>query len=206
MQLVLRLIVAIIFGANFGALSALWFGGLISGGPKMGTSIEIDGWQADWSVGSATANPYVRARVAQNGLLALRKEEAVYFIKTMDDQGEPLTEACTYQVSGGSFPALWWSITLYDAANKLPMNDGQHLSFDQTKAEMASGGGADTWTFEVSSTLPADPEAAWVSSKAGGDFDLMLRLYKPATELLQDPASALTPPTIARVRCNEGAS
>lgn len=204
MQLVLRLLVAIIFGANFGALSALWFGGLISGGPKMGNSIEIDSWRGDWSIGSETANPYVRARVAQNGLMALRKEEAVYFIKDVDDLGERLTEACTYQVSGGTFPALWWSITLYDAANKLPMNEGQNLSYDQTKAEARSDGDARDWAFEVSPTQPADPEAPWVSSKAGGEFDLTLRLYKPSAGLLQDPASAFTPPAIERLACAAG--
>jgi len=201
MQLVIRLIVALIFGANIGALTALWFGGLISSGPSIGNSIDIDGWTSDWSIGSESANPYVRARVARNGLLAMRKEEAVYFVKTVDDTGEPLIESCTYQVSGGAYPAAWWSITLYDGESKLPMNDDGRLSFDQTVAEARAGESGTEWSFRVAPTAPSDPDIAWVSSQTAGAFDIMLRLYQPSEALLDDPDTVLTPPTIERVSC-----
>ena len=206
MQMVVRLIVAIIFGANFGALTALWFGGMISGGPRIGNAIDVDGWQSDWSIGSESANPYVRARVARNGLMGLRKEEAVYFLKTEDDAGEALTEACTYRVSGGAIPAAWWSITLYDPDNRLPMNEDGRLSFDQTKAALANDGNASQWAFQVSATAPADERTPWVSSQAGGTFDLTLRLYQPSDALLSDPEAALSPPSIERLSCQEGTS
>lgn len=205
MQTVIRLIVAVIFGANFGALTALWFGGMIAGGPSIGNAIDIENWRSDWSIGSENANPYVRARVARNGLMGLRKEEAVYFLKTVDEDGAPLSEACTYRVSGGDFPAAWWSITLYDSENRLPMNEDAHLSFDQTQAEMINGGNANAWAFQVSAQTPETDEA-WLSSKAGGSFDLTLRLYQPDPALLEDPAAALTPPRIERLSCDEGAS
>ncbi len=198
--MVIRLIVAIIFGANLGALTAVWFGGLISGGPTIGNAIDIEGWQSDWSIGSENANPYVRARVARNGLMGLRKEEAVYFIKTEDDAGDRLTEACTYRVSGDTYPAAWWSITLYDAENYLPKNQDGRLSYDQTAADRAFKGGA--WSFLVAPTPPGDPEAPWVSSQAGGEFDLMLRLYQPSDALLADPTTALTPPRVERLSCD----
>ena len=41
--------VAVIFGANFGALTALWFGGMISGGPSIGQAINIENWQSKYS-------------------------------------------------------------------------------------------------------------------------------------------------------------
>ena len=201
MQWIIRLIVAIIFGANFGALSALWLGGMISGGPRIGNAINVDDWRSDWSIGSENADPYVRARVARNGLMGLRKEEAVYFLKTEDDSGEALSEDCTYQVRGGQFPAAWWSITLYDAENRLPMNEDDHLSYDQTQAESAFGPGASEWSFLVSATAPESDETAWVSSRAGGAFDLTLRLYQPREDLLDDPGAALIPPKIERLSC-----
>ncbi|MEL6860682.1 MAG: DUF1214 domain-containing protein [Pseudomonadota bacterium] len=200
MQILIRLIVALIFGANLGALTALWFGGLISGGPTIGNAIDIDGWRSDWSIGSENANPYVRARVARNGLMGLRKEEAVYFIKTEDDAGERLSEACTYRVSGDTYPAEWWSITLYDGENYLPKNIDQRLSYDQTAADALYGGGA--WNFLVTPTAPSDPEAPWVSSQAGGAFDLMLRLYQPSDALLEAPTTTLFPPRVERVSCD----
>ena len=204
--MVIRLIVALIFGANLGALTALWFGGLISSGPSIGNAINIDGWTSDWSIGSENANPYVRARVARNGLLAMQKEEAVYFVKTVDDAGDPLIDTCTYQVSGGRYPAGWWSITLYDGDSKLPMNEDERLSFDQTAAEAHAGESGADWTFVVSPTMPSDPDTSWVSSRAAGAFDLMLRLYQPSVDVLDDPAVELTPPSIERLSCQTGAN
>ena len=205
MQVVIRLIVAVIFGANFGALTALWFGGMISGGPSIGKAIDINDWQSDWSIGSENANPYVRARVARNGLLGLTKEEAVYFLKTVDEEGEPLNEACTYRVSGGALPAGWWSITLYDSESRLPMNEDSHLSFDQTQAQRSGNGDDTDWSFQISANAP-ESGTAWVSSKAAGAFDLTLRLYQPDQALLDDPVTALTPPTIERLSCEPGVS
>ena len=205
MQMVVRLIVAVIFGANFGALTALWFGGMISGEPSIGQAININNWESDWASGSESVNPYVRARVARNGLLGLRKEEAVYFLKTVDESGEPLREVCTYRVSGGTLPAGWWSITLYDSDSRLPMNEDAHLSFDQTQAAQLTDGGLTAWAFQISATAP-EAGAAWVSSKAGGLFDLTLRLYQPDQALLDDPAATLKPPRIERLSCDEGAS
>ena len=200
MRNLLWIIVAIVFGANFGALSALWLGGMISGGPTIGNAVDIDGWRSDWSIGSENADPYVRARVARNGLMGLRKEEAVYFLKTRDDQGDRLSEDCVYTVSGRNYPANWWSITLYDADNRLPMNDDQRLSFDQTQAEAIYG--QEAWRFQVSAAVPEDTDTPWVSSSAAGNFDLTLRLYQPSATLLNGPETALTPPRIERVSCN----
>lgn len=202
MQWVISIIVAIIFGVNFGALSALWLGGMISGSPSIGNAINVDEWRSDWSIGSENADPYVRARVARNGLMGLRKEEAVYFLRTEDDAGEALNETCTYLVSGGTLPAAWWSITLYDADNRLPMNDDARLSFDQSAADRLYGEGGSDWSFIVSSSAPEQAETAWVSSRAGGAFDLTLRLYQPSAALLDDPGATLSPPRIERLSCD----
>ncbi|MEO0450234.1 MAG: DUF1214 domain-containing protein [Pseudomonadota bacterium] len=206
MQWVIRMIVAIIFGANLGALTALWFGGMISGGPRIGNAIDVDNWKSDWSIGSENANPYVRARVARNGLMGLRKEEAVYFLKTEDDDGETLTEACTYRVSGGTYPAQWWSITLYDSENRLPMNEDGRLSYDRTQAERGTNGQTQSWAFQVSAKAPDTDEIPWVSSKSGGNFDLTLRLYQPSDALLEDPGGTLVPPRIERLFCGSESS
>ncbi|MEO1552706.1 MAG: DUF1214 domain-containing protein [Pseudomonadota bacterium] len=206
MQTLVRIIVAIIFGANLGALAALWFGGMISGGPQIGSVVDLDGWQSDWSIGSESANPYVRARVARNGLMALRKEEAVYFIKNQDDSGQSLIETCTYQVSGGAYPARWWSITLYDGDNRLPMNEDGRLSYDLTQSKADGDGTSADWSFQVSARAPAEVDTPWVSSRAADTFDLMLRLYQPDARLFDDPDAALTPPSIERVSCDGATS
>ncbi|MEM1035223.1 MAG: DUF1214 domain-containing protein [Pseudomonadota bacterium] len=201
MKSILLWFICSILGLAIGAISALFMAGLLFVGPKLGGTLVVDGWASDWSIGSETANPYVRARVARHGLLALQKEEAVYFTKATDQSGEPLREACIYRVEGSRLPATWWSITLYDAQSRLPMNTDSRLSFDKTQAEFAFGGDA-AWLFNVRASAIADDSLPWVSSRAAGEFDLMLRLYRPTADFLDDPVSVLEPPQIIRLACD----
>ena len=127
----------------------------------------------------------------------MRKSEAVYFIRTMDDGGQPLQESCRHRVSGGPLPAEWWSITLYNQIGFLPLNDDGHLSVDVSDI-------AGTYrTFDVSRDRPAE-DVTWLSSRAGGRFDLTLRLYRPDKEFLDNPASTSGFPEITRLDCVPG--
>lgn len=200
MRIIIRVLVVTFLGLLVGIGSALWMGGILPGGPRAGDAIEVDGWISDWSIGSKSANPYVRAQIARRGLLALQKEEAVYFTKNVDDEGQPLREACIYRVSGGAFPAEWWSLTLYDGDSRLPMNSDDRLSFDLTKAARVFGGD-ETWLFDVRKDAVGDEAMPWVSSNEAGQFDLTLRLYRPDAALLTDPENVLTPPKIERLTC-----
>ena len=199
MRFVLPLLLAAILGLAAGVGSAFWMGGLLPFGPRLGDGIDIEDWRSDWSIGSEAADPYVRARIARHGLLALRKEEAVYFTRSVDEKGRALKENCAYRVSGGSFPAEWWSITLYDADSRLPMNEDGALSFDASDAEAL--GMAEDWTFMIGADQGGMAPRQWVSSKAAGTFDLTLRLYLPSEALLASPETALTPPSIEQIAC-----
>ena len=124
----------------------------------------------------------------------MRKEGAVYFVRNTDDEGESLTEDCTYRMSGGDQAAYWWSITLYDQDSMLPMNDDKALSFDASDA--AAG---EAWEAIISAEQPQT--GAWVSSRAAGMFDLTFRLYRPTEEVLVNPEAHVTPPSIERLFC-----
>lgn len=196
----MRIVVLLIGGVTglaAGAVTALFAAGMFGAGAGFSDEINVNGWKSDWTIGSTAANPWTRARVARHGLLALTKEEAVYFTKGLDEDGQRLSEDCTYEVSGGDMPGLWWSVTLYDAESYLPLNQDNALSFDKTKA--AAAGGSSGWSF----TVAADrPEAGnWVSSQNAGTFDLMLRIYKPTPELIAFPEDVLPAPTIKRLSC-----
>lgn len=200
MKTILIWLGSLVLGALIGGVSALWMGGMLPGSPRLGNAIDIDGWVSDWSIGSTSANPYVRARVARNGLLGLAKEEAVYFMKYTDDAGQPLREGCVYRVSGGGFPGDWWSVTLYDSENRLPMNEDGRLSFDKTQAGSFFGDD-DPWLFDVRADGAGFETLPWVSSKNAGHFDLTLRLYRPSAALLADPERVLVPPEVKRISC-----
>jgi hypothetical protein len=188
---------ALVIGLVAGPASALYLAGLWPGtNPLDFGDIEIDGWRSDFAIGSEAADPYTRARVARHGLLGLAKSEAVYFTRTVDNEGQPFTEACTYRLSGGAMPADWWSITLYNGESFLPDNSDGALSVDATQLNAGEG----PWEAVVSAQRPEEG-TAWISSKAAGNFDLTLRLYVPSDALLGDPMTAITPPTVERLSC-----
>ena len=185
-----------IFGLGLGAYTALAMSGLLPGDRRAEAAIDLDGWMGDLTQGSADASPYLRARIARHGLLALAKSEAIYFIRATDDTGEVLSENCTYRLAGGPMPAGWWSVTLYNADSFLPDNTDQALSFDASRA----GDGA--WSAIVSPVRP-DDQSNWISSRNAGQFDLTLRLYMPDAETLNAPAQAITAPSVERVSCTK---
>ncbi len=196
---ILSALAGLVLGGIFGLGTALAAAGIIGPGVLIGGSVQTGGWSSDWTIGSKAANPWTRARVARHGLFALTKEEAVYFSRKTDDDGRRLRETCTYEVSGGALPALWWSITLYDGTSFLPRNTDEALSFDLTDASAI--GDPTAWAFTIAAAAQA--EGGWVSSRAAGEFDLTLRLYKPSPELIANPEAVLDAPRIRMVTCRE---
>jgi len=130
-----------IVGSAIGAYSAATMSGLLPGDRRTIEGISISGWNGSLDQGSSDASPYVRARIARHGLLAMAKSEAIYFTRATDDAGSPLRETCRYRLSGGPLPAGWWSVTLYNADNFLPDHEfsipGQ-LVADATVSEVTS--------------------------------------------------------------------
>ena len=188
-------------GIGVGAYSALAMSGLLPGDRRTGGPIEINGWHGDFAMGSEDASPYFRARIARHGLLALANTEAVYFTRLLDDSGQPFSEECTYRLSGGAMPADWWSVTLYNSDNFLPDNSDNALSFDASRAgDGADGAGDGAWSAIISPNKPA-AETGWISSKAGGTFDLTFRLYVPGDGVLDRPEDLIEAPSVERLSC-----
>lgn len=189
---------AIMAGLAVGLGSALWVAGLWPAGRNMAFGdVNVGGWRSDFAIGSRAADPYTRAQVARHGLLALAKNEAVYFTRATDDAGAPLREECSYRLTGGALPAGWWSVTLYDERSMLPLNDDDALSINVGSI------GAGEWSAVIAPQRPAGGEA-WISSRHGGNFDLTLRLYLPAPALLAQPEKALDPPRVVLLSCEGG--
>ncbi len=182
-------------GFVLGGALALQMSGLIGQRSALVfADVNVDGWVSDWSISSASADGYTRARVARHGLLALSKTEAVYFTRKTDNNGETLRETCDYALTGGAQDALWWSITLYDAQSRLPANSDKALSIDATQI-----GRNDSWSAVISKTRP--DVGPWISSRAAGTFDLTLRLYRPDADIIDNPNAALNAPKLSKLKC-----
>lgn len=152
-------------------------------------------WSTNLTVGSADAGIYTKAAVAVGGLLALSKEETIYYTAFEDSDGNTLTEECTYRITGQDPDTRWWSMTIYALDNYLVRNDDNRPSIAQTTVERTQPG-----TFEA--VVSADPQPGnWISSRnAGAPFSLTLRLYNPGESVYNAPDR--TPlPTIKKEGC-----
>jgi hypothetical protein len=185
-------LVCMLAGLVLGIGSAL----ALTGGALSTGNVMVGRWSTDPNVGAKAANPWLRARVARVGLLALTKQETLYFDRSTDEAGNPLREDCRYRLSGAPIPARWWSLTIYDQSQFLPRNTDQASSIDATRA---LAGGRTTWDGVLSPDRPAG-DALWLSSKAGGTFSVTLRLYNPTST---DPTqlAKLAFPKIELVSC-----
>lgn len=180
-----------------GALIALAQTGFLAPGlAQTRSGVSVGGWHGDWAAGSPAAGAGHRAWIAKNGLLAMSNKEAVYLVTDEDTDGAKLDAACTYEVSGGGQDAYWWSVTLYDASGFLPRNDGGALSIDASQVGSVEG----AWTATISQARP--PEGFWLSSEKAGDFNLLLRLYRPSEALLANPERVVNPPKLTKVGCS----
>jgi len=132
-------------------------------------------WTHSRAAGSAAADPYTRAVIAREGLLALSAREALYFNLNEDEHGRPLSEACVYELTGRPLEARWWSVTLYARDNFLARNNDHAAAIDATRIRY---GGDRLWRARIA---PVRGEAAhWLSSRnTHSDFSLTLRVYHP---------------------------
>ena len=180
---------AIALGLIAGLISGWWS---ITGG--MGGE-NYSGWYGSKVTGSADAGPWLRARVAVSGLLALNKSQAIYFTRKSDDAGQPFNQNCRYRVSGGPLPGRWWSVTVYAADNYLPLNDDDALSFDATEVQVDERG---QWSAELSPQRPV--QGAWASTRNAGTFDITLRIYQPEKRA-QDDFATIQMPKVTKIDC-----
>jgi hypothetical protein len=172
-------------------LGSAWW--MLKKAPWISTTINVGAWKANLRAGSPDADMYTRGSIALNALLALGRDETMYFIATHDNSGNALRAHCSYQVSGAPPQARWWSITayaddlfLFDAPNK-------HYSLNGSTAVLNSQG---QFSFTLGPTAPASE--FWVPTPGKGGVLLTLRLYNPEPSLQAAPASLL-PPSIAAV-------
>jgi hypothetical protein len=151
-------------------------GGGVSDGP----------WRTSLQIGSREGGPYLRARVAVHGLLALSREETMYYTAAHDSDGAALDGNCTYSVEGSDPPTRWWSITAYGADDFLIPNHANRYSVSMNSIARASDG-----KFAVTLSR-AKPEGDWIPV-IPGRFDLTLRLYNPDTEVVAQPERVALP-------------
>jgi hypothetical protein len=189
MGFLLKAIAALAIGTVVG-VAATWlfvFHGSLPGGVSDGP------WRTNLLIGSSGGDAVTRAKVAAHGLLALNRNETLYYTAVADGAGARLTSDCDYRVSGRDPDARWWSITAYAADDFLIPNAANRYSI--SKNEVMRGGGG-SFSADVAA---ASQSANWIPV-SGGAFSLTLRLYNPGASVARDPAHAVLP-KLEKISC-----
>jgi len=198
-SLALRLALVVCTGAVGWVLGGRAADYFLAAEPMAGWGSRVAGgpWRFSEKVGKPAASHLERARLALSGPLGLSASEAVYFIARADEDGEALRSSCGYKISGESFDARWWSLTVYDAETFRFVSDhAGRASWTGLAPQLA---GNQRWTINVG---PAPLPEPWISSRdePPGRLELLLRIYNPSDATrAQLPALAL--PTIEKTGC-----
>jgi hypothetical protein len=150
-------------------------------------------WRASTLAGSPDADLYTRARVALGGLLALNREETMYFVATTDTAGRPLRARCSYRVTGVPPKARWWSVTTYADDLFLFPNEQRRYSVNGKTAALDAQG---RFAFVSGPVAPTGLAALpWIPTPGEGGLYFTLRVYNPEAALSAAPGT-LTAPVI----------
>ena len=77
-------------------------------------ALAIGGWTTYPDIGTPHADPYSKAKVAREGLLALGRAEGLAFTATHDAAGDPLLRQCAYRMEGTLPSARFWTLHATD--------------------------------------------------------------------------------------------
>lgn len=188
MRFLLSLLAAMALSLALGIGSA-WY---MVAAPRIGT-VDVGAWEALPTIDAATADPYVRARVARSGEIGMGAGEGLTFVTGVDGEGRDLVGTCDYRLDGLSPPARLWTLSALG-------RDGRPGTTPEGRAHLDNRNllrdGHGHFTIELS---PHARPGNWLPTPATGGFVLMLRLYDTPITL----AAGQTPdlPAIVRGAC-----
>jgi hypothetical protein len=190
-RFILRLVAAIVFAVALGLGSAYL---AVKGALPAESLVKNGAWTANLAAGGTNADDYTRTAVAIAGLLALNKDETIYYGTGEDSAGEPLDGKCSYRIEGRDVEARWWSITAYAKDHFLIDHPSKRYAISKTNVVRSADG---SFVIRVSTS---EEKQNWIAAAPDG-FQLTLRLYNPGSTVRDDPAGVALP-TITKEACS----
>jgi len=80
-------------------------------------AVTVGNWTAYPDSGTPDSDPYSRARIAREGILALGRAEGLAFVAQRDSNGDALRRDCRYTIEGTVPPARFWTLYAADEVN-----------------------------------------------------------------------------------------
>lgn len=189
-QTAILIVYSLLLALGLGLGSAYY---VLNGDPPFGGR-KLGPWSTWPKLGSAAADPYMRAIVARRGDVPLATGEGLTLVAQADGSGRGLDAACSYRVGSVTPQARLWTMTLYDRDGALPASELGRSGFTSSEIIRRPDDGFDIF-------LAKDLSAGnWLQVPKDGPFTLVLRLYDmPGAAGGNLDADDL--PTIERLAC-----
>jgi hypothetical protein len=159
------------FGVTYSIGSIVYDANAIHNGP----------WGTNLLQGSTVQDPYTRYIIAVRAVMALPREETIYYGAVTSDKGEELLSQDDYAIAGKNIDTRWWSITVYDEGGWLIPNQFDRYSYNVNTVKFDADG---TFTIHVSRT---PKEGNWLPVGSSKKFQLLLRCYNPGPDFYKMP-------------------
>jgi hypothetical protein len=159
-------------------------------------AVTIGEWTAFPLIGTPDADPYSKARVARDGLLALGRAEGLSFSAQRDSGGEKLRRECSYRIEGPVPSARFWTLYAADAAGSV-IRAGTRRSAALHSYQLLRL--ADN---SVSISAGAHPSPGnWLGLSGAGPMTLVLTFFDTPIAA-STGASDIVLPSIVKVGCD----
>ena len=128
-----------------------------------------------------------RAVAAAVGIYGNSVEEAFYTGSRLDNQGQPLQGGRRYRLrfAPGQLPPAkeFWSLTLYDLPDRQLVANSidRYCLSSRDRLQVDAEGGL---TLVMQPTAPGE-QSNWLPTPASGAFTLVLRLYGPEQQVIE---------------------
>jgi hypothetical protein len=159
-------------------------------------AVSVGPWTAFPDIGTPDADPYSKARVARDGVLALGRAEGLSFVADRDSTGVTLRSECSYRLEGSLPVARFWTLYATDRAH-MALKSGIRRDASMHSLEVLRQ--PDN---SISVSVGARPEPGnWLAVEGVGAMNLVLTLYD--TPIASSTGlSGIEMPRIVRVQCN----
>jgi hypothetical protein len=158
--------------------------------------IQDGAWQAIANEGGPDVDAYALAALAHRGEAPLAIADGLAFRASEDEDGNPLSGACSYIVSGAVPPVRVWSLAAFDQYGRSFANPADRFGYSNADA-LRDGEGA----IRIAVSADAQP-GDWIPvSPDAKAITLELRLYDTTAAAISGGRSAPELPVITRTGC-----
>jgi hypothetical protein len=135
-------------------------------------ALRLGAWTAFPKLGTPDADPYARAKISREGVLALGSAEGLAFIAERDSAGRRLRVECNYRIVGATPPARFWTLFIQSERSAVATSPAGWPAALQSQALLRR---ADN-SFEIRVGSKPAPQN-WIGAEGRGPMRLVLTIY-----------------------------